>query len=173
MVLIAICAAHTDWFMYSAPTLTHCAPPLVILAWFNSCTSKSILISVLFTDGLRVMFPSSKNAMSFRPSFADDFIVVLLTLEVRCSLTEEYLASVSRIIGPPKDGSLILAVRGVDSGMSIVRLNWTLRPVNCQSVDLSRPNLNSEAWRKKKNVRWDTPLHNWTEMPAWLKKSLS
>ena len=69
------------------------------------------------------MFPSSKNAMSFRPSLADDFIVVLLTLEVRCSLTEEYLASVSRIIGPPKDGSLILAVRGVDSGMSIVRLN--------------------------------------------------
>ena len=69
------------------------------------------------------MFPSSKNAMSFRPSFADDVIVVVLLLEVRCSLTEEYLASVSRIIEPPKEGSLILALRGVDSGMSIVRLN--------------------------------------------------
>ena len=69
------------------------------------------------------MFPSSKNAMSFRPSFAEDVIVVVLTLEVRCSLTEEYLASVSRIIGLPNDGSLILALNGVDSAMSIVRLN--------------------------------------------------
>ena len=69
------------------------------------------------------MFPSSKNAMSFRPSFAEEVILVLFSLEVRCSLTEEYLASVSRIIGPPKDGSLILALKGVDSGMSIVRLN--------------------------------------------------
>ena len=69
------------------------------------------------------MFPSSKNAMSFRPSFAEDVIVVVLTLEVRCSLTEEYLASVSRIIGLPMNGSLILTLRGVDSGMSIVRLN--------------------------------------------------
>ena len=69
------------------------------------------------------MFPSSKKAMSFRPSFAEDVIVVVLTLEVRCSLTEEYLASVSRIIGLPMNGSLILSFRGVDSGMSIVRLN--------------------------------------------------
>ena len=69
------------------------------------------------------MFPSSKNAMSFRPSFAEDVIVVVLTLEVRCLLTEEYLASVSRIIGLPKNGSSILTLRGVDTGMSIVRLN--------------------------------------------------
>ena len=49
--------------------------------------------------------------------------MVMLTLEVRCLLTEEYLASVSRIIGLPKNGSSILTLRGVDTGMSIVRLN--------------------------------------------------
>ena len=69
------------------------------------------------------MFPSSKKAMSFRPSFAEDVIVVVLTLDLRCSLTEVYLASVSRIIGLPKNGSSILTLRGVDTGMSIVRLN--------------------------------------------------
>ena len=49
--------------------------------------------------------------------------MVVLTLEVRCLLTEEYLASVSSIIGLPKNGSSILTLRGVDTGMSIVRLN--------------------------------------------------
>ena len=92
------------------------------------------------------MFPKLKLAISFKPSFAEDFSVVVLALGLRCSLINVTLASMSRKIAVPLKGSLILAFSGVDSGISIVKLNWTLRPVNCHSVDLCIPNLNSEAW---------------------------
>ena len=82
------------------------------------------------------MFPSSNNAISFKPSFAEDVSVVMLALELRCSLTKVNLAFVSRKIAVPLKRSLILAFSGVDSGISIVKLKWTLRPVNCHSVDL-------------------------------------
>ena len=86
IVLIANCEAHTDWFMYWAPTLTHCASPLTTCAWFITWISNSISILVLFSNEARVTFPSSNNAMSFNPSFAEDVSVVVLSLGLRCSL---------------------------------------------------------------------------------------
>ena len=91
-------------------------------------------------------FPRSINAASFKPSFAEDVRVVVLTLALRCSLTNVNLTSVSRMSAVPLNGSLIFIFKGVDSGISIVSVNWTLRPTNCHSVDLWKPNLKSSAW---------------------------
>ena len=52
-------------------------------------------------------------------------------LAVRCLRTATNWTSVIRIIAVPLNGSLILHFMGVDSGMSIVKHNWTFLPINC------------------------------------------
>ena len=147
IVWTATWAAHTDWFLYSAPTLTHCAPPLIICAWFMTWISKSILITVLLSHEARVTLPKSNMAMLYKLSLADDVSVFVLLVDVRHKLPKVYVASVIRKIAVLLNGSLIFTFRGVDSATAIVKLNWTLRPTNCHSVDLWSANLNSEAWK--------------------------
>ena len=145
-VLTASMAAQTDWLaLYWVPTLTHCKPPLTICSWFITWTSNSILIVVSLSDEALVTEPKSKNAMSIKPSPADDVMLVALLVKVSCLLTSAIFASVSRRMAVPLNGSLILVFSSVDSGMVIVSEYLTRRPTNCQSADLVRLNLYSEA----------------------------
>ena len=80
--------------------------------------------------------PKSNMAMLYKLSLADDVSVVVLLVDVRHELSKVYVASVIRKIAVLLNGSLSFTFRGVDSATAIVKLNWTLRPTNCHSVDL-------------------------------------
>lgn len=72
----------------------------------------------------RVTLPKSKNAMTFKLSLAEGVSFVVLELGLRCSLAILDVTSVNRRIAVSSlTGSAIFAFRGVDSGMSIVKLN--------------------------------------------------
>ena len=90
---------------------------------------------MLLSVGILVTSPRSISAISFKPSLAEEINVVVLMLALRYSLTKANLTCVSRSLAVPLGRSLILACSGVDSGMSIVKLNETFRPMNCHMKD--------------------------------------